>query len=83
MDVSSLLLDYGYSATESTSTLKSIFSHAQISRLSEQGIAEVLITLCLHLKNHVPKIPPESKASGWNPLVLASVSLDSVCFFFI
>ena len=80
MDFCAVLLESGYSATESTNTLKSLLSHAQISRMSESLVADVLITLLVHFKNHVPKIPPEKPLQSWNPSVLASVALDSVFY---
>jgi hypothetical protein len=74
-----LLLEYGYSATESPDTLSKIQQQAHIQILNETILAELLITCLSTLKGHVPKIPPENPSlNSWNVNVLVQVAVDSV-----
>jgi hypothetical protein len=73
-----LLLEYGYSATESAGTLTAILSQASVPRLSEPLLAASLVTCLSTLEGHVPVLPPENPGlREWNPLVIAAVALDT------
>lgn len=81
--LSRLLLEYGYSATESPGTLAAILSQARVTRLSEQPLAEVLLTCMDTLEGHIPTLPPENPGMReWSPSVIAAVAFETtVCHF--
>jgi hypothetical protein len=80
--LSRLLLEYGYSATESPGTFSAILSQAQVPRLSEPALAQVLLTCLDTLEGHIPTLPPENPGlREWNPAVIAAVALETTVRF--